>query len=250
MQLLSSGRLPYEEVFPCAVLSLSDLGYRALMRTARGFQIKKARGQPHCINVGFYVEVGKGGDWKFQKRRCKSQRRGLPVICDGWNPQVSVLTSRSTSIPVVGPFLKIQPREAGCRDVPRCDDPLPGPTIGWLHAEEGCGDVSLCDDPPPGPMRANQNGETGCGHGDPPGPIAENSWRGEARRGEVPQCDETPPGPGGRCSKDLGFNKDSVRVNAAVRKRALNVRIRTAREEDELKIVERAILVSDAVAGC
>ena len=150
---------------------------------------------------------------------------------DGWNPQVSVLTSRSTSIPAVGPFMEIQRGEAGCGDVPRCDDLSPGPMRASQNGGAGCGDVPRCDDLPPGP-------------------TAENTRRGEARRGEVPQCDEPPPGPVRRCLNDLGFKKDSVRVNAAVRKRSRKVAIRTAREEEEeLKIVERAILVSDAIAG-
>ena len=78
--------------------------------------------------------------------------------------------------------------------------------------------------------------------------MIENTRHGEARCGEVPRCDETPPGPVDRCSKDIGFKKDSARANAAVRKRARKVRIRTAREEEELKLVERAILVNDAIA--
>ena len=53
----------------------------------------------------------------------------------------------------------------------------------------------------------------------------------------------------GRCSKILGFKKDSVRVNAAVRKRARKVRICTAHVEEELMLVERAIPVSDVIAG-
>ena len=65
--------------------------------------------------------------------------------------------------------------EAGCGDVPRCDDPPPGPMAGQQHGEAGCGDVPCCDDPPPGPMAGQQHGEAGCG--------------------DVPLCDDPPPGP-------------------------------------------------------
>ena len=171
-----------------------------------------------------------------------------------WNPQVLVLASRSTSIPAVDPYMKIQRCEAGCRDVPRCDDPPPGPTIGRLHVEAVCGDVPLCDDTPSGPMRASQNGEAGCGDvprcdDPPPGPIAENTRRGEARCGDVLQCDERPPGSVRRCSTDSCLKSNSVRADAADRKRVRKVRIPCAREQEELNMVERAILVSDAIAG-
>ena len=89
------------------------------------------------INIGFDFEFGKRGDWKFQKQRCKSRRPELLVIGDGWNPQVSVFASRSTSVSVVGSYMKIQRSEAGCKDDPWCDEAIPGPTIGRLAALRG-----------------------------------------------------------------------------------------------------------------
>ena len=110
-----------------------------------------------------------------QRCRCNRQRRGVPVIGDGWNPQVGLLTPRSTSNPAVGSKKSNQRGEAGCGDVARCDDLLSGPTTGKHHDEAGCGDVSRCDDPPPFPMHASQNGVAGCG--------------------DVPQCDDPLPTP-------------------------------------------------------
>ena len=86
-------------------MGLSEMGYRTLMMTARGYQIKMEKTGPTVksqfrqsrkVSMASKEDVGDGAAWMKQKRRCKNQRRGVPVIGDGWNPQVVVKLSRST----------------------------------------------------------------------------------------------------------------------------------------------------------
>ena len=71
---------------------------------------------------------------------------------------------------------------------------------------------------PPGRMQATQNGEAGCA--------------------DVPHRDDPPPGPDIGCSMDSCLKSSSARVNVADNERARKVRIRTAREQEELNMVE------------
>ena len=81
--------------------------------------------------------------------------------CIWYNFCLDTRTALNFLICVLGQSLRpresIQCGEAGCGDVPRCDDPLSGPTTRKQDGEAGCGRIPRCDDPPPGPMTADQH---------------------------------------------------------------------------------------------
>ena len=105
-----------------------------------------------ATDVGFDDEVGKGGlespEAKMQKSEARIAGHWRWLESTGVSAYVKVHIDSCRRSLYEDP--KIQRSEAERRDVPRCDDRLPGPTIGRLHGEAGCGHGD-----PSGHMQAN-----------------------------------------------------------------------------------------------